>query len=312
MSGRRTHRRIDPMKLTPPDGYVTWTADQKAAWLWNSLIGATAYGATDLPALVLPFKTAPLDELSIVLKRDELNKALTRESDLMEVDRPKVIHAKGAVAAVELVPSPDSPFTGLLSAHPEGGALGLLRLSLVAKVDRRASFTPALALKLLIDGRPSADVLAMNHTVGQGRDFNLFSNTMTNDLSATHNELRPAQRIMSRLFNRISHQPRKMISDHLAREHRDGSGVNDVSAPDRLVFRPTAEAKALFDDRAGVDFRLVLAEAPEGLVLYEVDGIAGSQTHPVGRLRTTTRFVASSGGDRLYFRHVHDPADHKL
>lgn len=300
------------MKLTTPDGYVTWPAEQKQAWLWNSLIGSTAYGATDLPALVLPFKTAPIDELSIVLKKDELNKALTRESDLMEVGRPKVIHAKGAVAMVELVTSADSPFSGMLAPPSNGGAAGMLRLSLVAKVDRNAAFTPALALKLLIDGRPSADVLAMNHTVGQGRDFNLFSNTMTNDLSDTHNELRPAQRIMSRLFSRISHQPRRMISDHLAIEHRDGSPVHAKVAPDRLVFRPTVEAVSLFEDRAGVDFRLVLAEASEGIVLYEIDGIAGSETHPVGHLRTSSRFVASSGGDRLYFRHVHDPADHKL
>jgi hypothetical protein len=79
--------------------------------------------------------------------------------------------------------------------------------------------------------------------------------------------------------------------------------------PDRLVFHPTPEARQIFAGRAGVDFRLVLAEVPLGTPLYEIEGVQDSGSAHVGLLRTTTPFVSSDGGDRLFFRHVQDPAD---
>ncbi len=295
-----------------PDGYESWTASDKAHWLWGTLIGTTAHTPTTLPALALPFRTSPLNEAAIVLRRSELDKALTRTSDLMEPGRPKLIHARGAVAMVDLRIEPDSPFTGLLASGEQGGATGLVRLSLVARVEGKAAYTPALALKLLVDGGPSADVLAMNHTVGQGRDFNVFANSMTNDLTQAHNELRLAQRLMSFFFSRISRQPRAMVSSHLATHRRDGSEVSAPAAPDRLVFRATSTAKSVFADRAGVDFRLVLAELSAATKLFEVDAVVGDEQIRLGSLTTTTPFVSSDGGDRLFFRHVHDPADRRL
>ncbi len=294
-----------------PDGYVQWSADEKAEWLWSRLILGTAHDRTALPSLELPFRTSPLTEAGIVLRRSELEKALTRVSDVMEPGRPKVIHARGAVARVSLVPSAESPFTGLLSSGLLGGAHGLIRVSMVARVFGDAAYTPAIALKLLIDGSPSADVLAMNHTVGQGRDFNPFANTMTNDLSNAHNELRTAQRVMSVLFRRVSRQPRRMVSTHLASQTNNGVVVDTPHSPDRLIFRPTTGAAASFTDKAGVDFRLVLSELEPGTTLFEIDGVVGSKTHPVGSLRMESGFVSSDGGDRLFFRHVHDPSDRR-
>ena len=302
--------------MREPDGYVSWSAEAKAEWLWSRLILATAHERTSLPPLALPFRTAPLTEAGIVLRRGELEKALTRTSDLMEPGRPKLIHARGAVARVELVPHADSPFTGLLApgsgdGEASGGSHGLLRVSLVARVFGVAAYTPAIALKLLVDGEPWADVLAMNHTVGQGRDFNPFANSMTNDLSDTHGELRPAQRLMSVLFARISHQPRRMVSDHLVACRADGSAVERPRGPDRLVFHATDAAKNVFRDRAGVDFRLVLGDLEPETVVFHIDGVVAGKPVPVGVLRLRTAFVSSDGGDRLFFRHVHDPADHK-
>ncbi len=310
MSGNRAG--IDPLRLKVPDGYVSWTAEQKAQWIWHTLIATTAHSPTSLPPLELPFMTAPLTEAAIVVRRKELDKALTRSSDLMEPGRPKLIHARGAVSMIDLAIEPDSPYTGLLASDPQRGVPGLVRLSLVARVKGKAAYTPALALKLLIDGQPSADVLAMNHTVGQGRDFNLFANTMTNDLTDAHSELRLAQRVMSFFFHRVSRQPRRMVTHHLASRGSDGARVSAPSAPERLVFRPTQVAKSAFADQAGVDFRLVLAELAIGTTLYEVDAVVDSVHHRLGSITTTTPFVSSDGGDRLFFRHMHDPADRLL
>lgn len=301
-----------PLQFTTPTGYQSWTAHHKALWLWKNLILSTAHDPTSLPVLTVPFRSSPLREIGLVLRRSQLDKALTRTSDLMEPGRPKLIHAKGSVAMVHFAPHDSSRYTGLLASPANGGgANGLLRMSLVAKVFGDAAFTPALALKLLIDANPSADVLAMNHTVGQGRDYNLFSNTMTNDLRFTHNELRTAQRLMSVLFRRVSHQPRRMVTTHLGQQTHDGVWVDSPLTPDRLVFEPTTVARSIFVNRAGVDFRLVLAELPVGTRLFDVFGVTDSGAEPIGHVTTTTPFVSSEGGDRLFFRHVHDPADRK-
>ena len=306
-----TMEQRDALSLREPDGYVYWSASEKADWLWTRVVLGSAHNRTDLPPLALPFRTAPLTEARIVLSRSELEKALTRTSDLMEPGRPKLIHARGSVAQIELVPSRESVFTGLLSAGTQGGARGLIRMSLVARVFGDAAYTPAMAVKFLIDGAPSADVLAMNHTVGQGRDYDLFANDLTNDLSDTHDELRTAQKVMSLLFRRVSRQPRRMVSTHLATQLSSGSTVDDPRSPDRLVFRPSHAAQSVFTNRAGVDFRLVLSELEPGTVLYDVDGVLNGKVLPVGALRLSSQFTSSDGGDRLFFRHVHDPADHK-
>lgn len=312
MSARSNRTNPPPEMLRTPPGYQDWRAQEKHDWIWQSLLGTTSHRPTDLPDLVMPFKTQPIRELGVVLRRRQLEKVLDRDGDLMEPGRPKIIHARGAVAMVSLDTTTDSPFTGLLGPKHTGGAIGLIRMSLVAKVSGKTAVTPALALKLLIDGRASADVLAMNHTVGQGRDFNPFSNTMTNDLTEEHKELRTPQKVMSVLFDRVSHQPRRLVSTHLASQRRDGSIVAEPVVPKRLVFHPTRAARALFAESAGVDFRLVLGKAEPEIELYDVEAISDNgDSETIGLVRTTSRFVSSDGGDRLYFRHVQDPADRK-
>lgn len=309
--------RLNPLRspaddLKTPARYDDWTAAEKQSWLWSNLILGDPHEPTALPPLRMPFQARPYAELRTVLDRDELDKALSRSSDLMEPGRPKVIHALGSVATVELVVDHDSPFTGLLGPPLSGGAIGLLRMSLVTRVSERSSYTPGFGLKFLIDAKPSADVLAMNHTVGQGRDHDLFSNSMTNDLSNEHEELPLPNRIMSVLFHRVSRRPRRLTSTHLANRHADGSAVESPRSPDRLVFHPTTDARSIFRGRAGVDFRRVLADADDGISLYAVHGLVDGVASPIGELRTTSRFVSSDGGDRLFFRHMQDEDDRVL
>ena len=304
---------IEPDRMDTPPGYTGWSAEEKHTWLWETLVLGTVPAEPWLPPLVLPFVQRPLAEAGIVVRKAELEKAITRTSDVMEPGRPKFIHARGSVAMVELETDEQSRYTGLLGAPDAGGCTGLIRMSMVQKPSGKKSHIPAFGLKLLIDGEASADLLAMNHTIGQGRDFDMFSNTMTNDLTETHGEIRRTQRLMARLFSRVSDEPRRLTVNHLVDRRRDGSVVTDPVAPDRLLFRPTDEAKKIFKGKAGVDFRRVLADVDPGTALYTVEGVFGPRGDqrrfdPVGVLRTTTRFVSSPGGDRLFFRHVQDEA----
>ena len=302
----------EAVRMDTPPGYAGWTAQEKHAWLWHTVVLGTVPDEPWLPPLVLPFQQRPVSEAGIVVRKSQLEKAITRTSDVMEPGRPKFIHARGSVAMVDLETDERSPYTGLLGAPDAGGCTGLIRMSMVQKPSGKKSHIPAFGLKLLIDGESSADLLAMNHTIGQGRDFDMFSNAMTNDLTETHGEIRRMQRLMARLFSRVSDEPRRLTVNHLVDHRRDGSVVTDPVAPDRLIFTPTSEAKKIFKGKAGVDFRRVLAGVEPGVALYSVQGVVGPpddrSVGPVGVLRTTTRFVSSPGGDRLFFRHVQDEA----
>jgi hypothetical protein len=303
---------IEADRMDTPPGYTGWSAKDKHAWLWERLVLGTVPDDPWLPPLVLPFQQRPISEVGIVVRKAQLQKAITRTSDVMEPGRPKWIHARGSVAMLKLETDESSRYTGLLGPPTGGGCTGLIRMSLVQKPSGKKSHIPGFGLKLLIDRTASADLLAMNHTIGQGRDFDMFSNAMTNDLSETHTEIRRVQRLMARLFSRVSDEPRRLTVNHLVDRRRDGSVVTDPVAPDRLVFRPTAEAKRIFRGKAGVDFRRVLAGVDAGVPLYTVEGVNGPlekrTVDPVGVIRTTTPFVSSPGGDRLFFRHVQEEA----
>jgi len=77
-------KQRDAESMREPDGYVELTASAKSQWLWSKLIQETAHRPTTLPRQETPFRQALLREASIVVRRSELSKALTRTSDLME------------------------------------------------------------------------------------------------------------------------------------------------------------------------------------------------------------------------------------
>ncbi len=290
----------------PPANYESLTAVAKADWLWESLIAGTAYHPTTQPDLKM---ASPAAFLKVVAPRKTLAWTLDNQTDLMAADRPKIIHAQGTVALVALEIDDNSRFTGALAPAPVGGGVGLLRMSLAVPPSGKKAVTPGIGLKLLVDGAPSLDLLAMNHTVGQGRDINLFSNTFTHDLTEEHTELRPPQEFLQKFFNRVSTAPRRLTIDHLAATATDGSTAADPQRPGRLVFAPHADVLRVFRGRAHEDFRDTLALIEPGACLYDVLAVDGKDESSIGRIRLRKHFTASAGGDRLFFRHVQDPAD---
>lgn len=291
-----------------PAGYTDWHAAAKRNWIFDELLCGSEYRPVERPDLTM---AKPWVMASVAAQPATLARTLDRTRDLMEPDRPKIIHAQGAVAMVEFETFADSPFTGVLGAPPHGGAVGLVRISLAVPPQGKGSITPGMGLKLLVDGKPSLDLLAMNHTVGQGRDFNLFSNTFSHDLRSEHEELRPPQKLMSWFFKRVSSQPRRLTIDHLAAVQADGTVVPDPVVPTRIVFRPHTDVRrSVYAGAHGEDFRDPLMRIPAGTNLWTAEAVgAGPDGAPLpfGMLRTTTRFCCSAGGDRLFFRHhVHD------
>ncbi|MFT7645777.1 MAG: hypothetical protein ACI8Y4_000510 [Candidatus Poriferisodalaceae bacterium] len=294
-----------------PLGFQSLPAADKLSW-FEEQFEATAYTPVTGPDLAFPPKRQLAKVLAVVMCPRRLVQTLDRTDDLMDPARPKVIHTQGAVACIAITIGADSPYTGILAPSPSGGATGLIRMSLAAPPTRKKAFVPGIALKCLIDGRESADLLAVNHTNGQGRDHNLFSNSLSHDLMDQHQELRLPQKMMKKLFMRVSSEPRRLSIEHFGTHGRNGHPAGKPRVPDKLTFVPTAEARALFVGRAGEDYRTVLGEVSEGTRLYDIvatDDAADGPARTIGAISVTTPFVASLAGDRLFFRHVQHKAD---
>ncbi len=295
-----------------PRGYAALTADEKAEWLWRELVTSREDDPVLRPGLAA---AKPLTMLRVVARPSVLEDTFERSDDLMDPDRPKIIHAQGAIARVAYEAAASSPYTGVLGPPPTGGAIGIVRLSLAIPPKGKAAFTPGMGLKLLIDGRPSLDLLAMNHTVGQGRDLNFFSNTFTNDLRTAHNELRPPQKLMKFFFRRVAPEPRWLTIDHLAAVTRDGVAVANPRPPRRLVFRPNNDVRFVFRGHEAEDFRDTLHRIEPGSILYDVEVPGEHRDEPpevIGRLRLVERFASTGASDRLFFRHQTDPTNRRI
>lgn len=302
--------------LQPPAGYESWPAARKADWLWNDLIEPNRFDDVELPVFTMKIGKV----LGMCCRPDELGKSFVERRDVMPDGRHKIIHTCGAVAMVELVTRDDSPFSGLWAPPPRGGGSGLIRMSTAVPFAKKLPngktmpFIPGFGLKILIDGHPSADTLAMNHTNGQGRDVDLFSNTFTHDLRETHEEIRDTGKLMAKVFPLVSRVPRHLLIDHFARRHRDGTEVTRPQSPDRVQFVPHSDVHRHFRGHEGEDLRRTLARLDDRTTLYEVQAVGpkGASPVPIGVISTTTKFVSSPGGDRVWFHHEHDPENLRI
>jgi hypothetical protein len=129
-----------------PQHYLSWDASRKQNFLWENKILQSKYDK--LPPL------RKIDVIGLFLTR--LKKKMDWLSDETPPKWRKAIHAHGSIAKIKFIPTPNTPFTGLF----QGADHGLLRLSLVGDPTRRG-FAPGLAIKWLVDGKPSADFSAL-------------------------------------------------------------------------------------------------------------------------------------------------------
>jgi hypothetical protein len=212
----------------------------------------------------------------------------------------------------------------------------MLRLSLAAppKIDKESlganissffsghqpknNFTPGLALKIYIDNEASVNTMAMYSLNGQ-EEPSFFVNSFTTVLPEPEYSLQSA--LLQCSFRRaaaLSGQPegniRAFSSDHMASVEANGIYVvrSKLKAPFELIFTPTAQAQALFDNTTYVDdFRAVLNKKGKNIKLYEVFARRTSGEAiitRIGFITAVSNFIASKEGDRMFFKHpkVHD------
>ena len=294
-----------PVARAPDPTLSHRTACQKADSMWNDKIVPSRY--EQLPPLSTP---GIFDLLRLTMSSFSV-KALTTEGDELEEGRHKLIHAFGTEARLRLVIGAGAAggYTGIFRS---GAECVIGRFSLASKPTADTSI-PALALKIFIGGdQPSVNLLLMNSVDGQvGHNF--FEQTFSNILP-------PAKGFSTRLlasgFERSAEQfgakdpnPGRLTLEHLARTLPDGNSVAAPKTPYQLLFKPTAQARALMQNPdVEDDFRLKLAGLPIGQAIYDIytlaDGDPAENARLLGQLVLAAPLVSSRYGDeKLYFRH---------
>jgi hypothetical protein len=304
---------MEPVSATgevrPGDaGYESGSAAAKQECIYRAVVSTTY---TTLPKIGSAGVGDAFKDTIGALRLGQLAKTFKEATDA-RCARTKIFHPFGAVATVSYEPAmateglaqgllgakapatpvPAHPYTGFFKT----GGLGIARLSLATD---EKTFIPGIALKLLVDGKPSVNIHAIPSFDGQtGRDF--FERAPSNSIPTPSNFV---IKLLTKLFAFVANPLYRSVAPIAAIEP-NGSVVAAPRAPYQIFFRA---ADVHFDPAATTDFRDELASIPPGTVIYQVYAREKDSTTEVhiGDVRTTSRFVASSFGDReLHFEHV--------
>jgi hypothetical protein len=278
-----------------PTGYQNWNRLEKQDYLWSQVV-ATEYDADKLPT-----GAVGLSDLLKLFTPRYLFVTFQHSGDELPEGRIKPIHSWGAVAKVNFHITTSTGYTGFFEP---GNYAGIVRASLAGPPK---NFTPAIALKLLVDGNPSVNMVAMYSVDGQGDNQNFFEHPFSNKIPAADTFatklLEKAFRLAINMLKRGS-EPSYLPPDNLARMTPEGRTIVRYSAPYSLIYTPRPELRQNPNDQR--DFRLKLSELPAGTVLYDIAAKASENAGAVniGELVLTTPLKACAYGDEnLFFQH---------
>lgn len=296
------------LNSTAPNDYESKKACEKQDILWQN-IEDTTYQT--LPEL----RTFGLKEM-IQLGMQAIGEKGRRQSDFAPPGWYKYLHARGAIAKVKII-AKNSQYSGVF----QGADCALLRLSLTYRTAENSVLpdmpvAPGLALKILRDGIHSANVSALVSLDGQGRDFNFFTNPMSNIVPIGD---KLGQKGVHKIFRKVSSYPEELRLEHMAKIDSRGQSVAEVAAPRQIFFVPSRLNFPSQEHEIRYDF---LTIKPNTLIYkiyaypieyqdfnytdYNAEKAAEflSKSEHIADIVTTSAFVASEfGDDGIFFRH---------
>jgi hypothetical protein len=165
------------------------------------------------------------------------------------------------------------------------------------------SFTPGIATKYLVDGRPSVNTHAIESVDGQGSDLDWWH--------ATPSNVTPPPRsfglmLAQQLLTLVKREPGHLQLDHLAAISPDGTRIASPRAPYQIEYHPHGDIDARFGNSARADFRIELRRVPAGTVIYDIYARPSpdAPATKIGEMKTTSALLASGNGDyQLFFQH---------
>lgn len=179
--------------------------------------------------------------------------------------------------------------------HP----VGLARLSLATKPSDD-SYTPGMAVKILLPNHPSLNLQVMNCLDGQGSNWNYFAKDFSNEIPHPKSWTLKA---IEKIFEWTRKPANKLPLSHLAKWTNRGEEVADPVTPDQIYFKPSALVKHVIPQDSREDFRTSFADVGFGTI-YDVYGDYQGTEYYIGELMLESALLASNYGDKtLFFQH---------
>jgi hypothetical protein len=256
-----------------------------------------------------------------------IGETFDRYSDQYMTDHSKVIHTHGSVATVALVPTPSAEkYTGLF----RGAAHGVIRLSLVKDPEdpcygvpfTKGCFSPGIALKAFRNGTYSSNLIAMHLLGDNARDYNFFGKSfktwvpLPTGLGAD---------VVNKIFAYAAKDPHHLANWEFASGGSGDENVDAAKVPSNVYFVPNPTIANRFSSSKH-EFRDDLAKLSVNTALYNVVVVPGDKPclcklgksmepcedvttcdghEVIGKVVTTSRFIASAYGDQsLFFNHA--------
>ncbi len=296
-------RGSTPLSSVQPN-YESLKACEKQSELWEK-IQSTAF--EELP----PYNALGIRQVIGMASQGVTQKG-RHQSDFAPSGWIKYLHRRASIAKVKIV-SANSSYTGIF----QGADCALLRLSLTYKASLLKPVAPGLALKVLRDGVPSANISALVSLDGQGQDYNFFKHPMSN-IVPTGTGI--GQRLVHRIFSKASNYPEEMLAVDFAKVDATGKTVAQTKAPRQIFFVPNEKLNFSSESH---DVRNDFETIPEGTLIYKIYALNEKynrfnyanykpenvpqflkNSEHIGNLITASPFISSEfGDDGIFFRH---------
>ncbi len=243
----------------------------------------------------------------------ELSLKTNMHTDVAPKGWKKYLHRRGVLAKVKIVSRENNPYSGIFS----GADCALLRLSITYNPKDSKPLAPGLALKVLRDGVPSANVSALYTLEGQDRDFNFMKNPLSNIVPMGDSI---GTKLIHRLFKRVTSYPEQLKLSDMAKVNEKGEKSTSPKSPIQIFFVPT---NSLSFSSKEHDIREDFLGLKPGQILYTIYALEAlpkgfqyekyqekdikdlvARSRPIADIVTTSEFVSSEFGDEgIFFRH---------
>lgn len=288
-----------------PTNYEALKGCEKQDVIWEKAIGSIYKELPDYKKMGLP------QLIGMGMQEIEIKGNL--HSDFSPAGWKKYLHRRGALAKVKIVPV-DNSYTGVF----QGADCAILRLSLTYKTAGNKPVAPGLALKVLRDGTYSANISALVSLEGQEKDFNFFSNPMSNIVPISS---KLGQKLVHGIFGTVSNFPEELVLEDMAEINAQGEKIASALSPRQIFFVPGKSVATFSSDEH--DVREDFLKIPEGTIIYQVFALTQKykdfdysnynsesasaflkESEHVANIVTTSEFTTSEfGDDGIFFRH---------
>jgi len=303
--------------LTFPGDFESRSAADKLKWFKGII--STDNGSSSSYYGILDLAKLPLPE---VLFGQPLGVVSTNTEDQITKGRKKLIHTVAKVAAIEFrMENHSAGYTGHLA--PGVKSVGFARMSSAKEPtwdfkNMSGKNTPGISFKILRDGKPSANFMAMWRLDGQ-ESPNFFKHPMSHHVhnipeSFTLNPDIIALQILTKKFKQYDNDPNMIGISQLGNMRPDGYSVKNNKSPFQLVFQPNPAVTAvcnsgLFDKDGHYE---CLAKIAANSQLYKIYAMNAPNANPqtsdltlIGSVWSTSQFLNSKTFDeQVQFAHV--------